>query len=554
MTLPSGTVTFLFTDIEGSTALVRQLREGYSHVLAEHQEILRGAVAEAGGDEIDTQGDSFFFVFPRARAAVLAAANAQRALAAHQWPDGRAVRVRMGIHTGEAAPVDGRYVGVAVHRAARISAIAHGGQVLLSQTSRNLLEDEEELPLDLRDLGEQRLKDFERPVRVYQLEIPGLQERFPPLRTAEQPDPRIPRLPGGRRRVPILAGAGLLAAGAIAAVLAVSLGGGGGTPVAAHSVAVIDPAKNSVVADITFGDAPSALTAGEGALWVVSTSANTLTKIDLRSRKAVDIVALPGKPSDVTVGDGAVWVVHSSSQQPTTPGAADALVSRIFPHSGDVEKTISTGAAFDDITYDAAIAAGRGIWVATAQTQGRYGLIIPIDPAGGQVGRSTTIREGVYGNNALAANRDATWAAGGEGVIWIDPRTNAVTHIPGPGTAGNSQVTIAEELALGRGKVWVTGEAYTACANPLPSQCPHQPGVLWRIDPALNGVDAQSRIGTTPSGVAVGAAAVWIGDRKTRTLWKVDPQTLKMLAKIDLGQVPEDIAVANGLVWVALGD
>src|SRR5262245_27678168 len=197
MTLPSGTVTFLFTDIEGSTALVRRLRERYHDVLATHQELVRGAVAEAGGAEIDTQGDSFFFVFPRARDAVLAAANAQRALAANEWPDDGAVRVRMGIHTGEASALDGHYTGVAVHRAARISAIAHGGQVLLSQTSRNLLEDEEELPLDLKDLGEQRLKDFERPVRVYQLEIPGLQERFPPLRTGEQREARSPRVPAG---------------------------------------------------------------------------------------------------------------------------------------------------------------------------------------------------------------------------------------------------------------------------------------------------------------------------------------------------------------------
>ena len=165
MTLPSGTVTFLFTDIEGSTELVRRLRERYHEVLGEHQRIVREAVTEAGGTEIDTQGDSFFFVFRRAREAVLAAANAQRVLAAHDWPEDGVIRVRMGIHTGEAAAVDGRYVGVAVHRAARISAAGHGGQVLLSQTTHNLLEDEEELPLGLARSGRAATKGL-RPARA----------------------------------------------------------------------------------------------------------------------------------------------------------------------------------------------------------------------------------------------------------------------------------------------------------------------------------------------------------------------------------------------------
>src|SRR5262245_5448062 len=163
----SATATFLFTDIEGSTALLKQLRERYPEVLADHHRILREAFAAHGGREIDNQGDAFFIAFRRAREAVLAAAAAQRRLAKHDWPDGASVRVRMGIHTGEADLAGERYVGVSVHRAARISALGHGGQVLVSQTTAHLIEDEEdELPgLSLRDLGEHRLKDLERPVR-----------------------------------------------------------------------------------------------------------------------------------------------------------------------------------------------------------------------------------------------------------------------------------------------------------------------------------------------------------------------------------------------------
>src|SRR6266700_4492944 len=133
--LPRGTVTFLFTDIEGSTRLLKQLRDGYAEVLADHQAILRRAFEVHGGREIDTQGDSFFVAFPRAKDAVAAAVQAQHELAAHPWPEGTAVRVRMGLHTGEPTVGGERYVGLGDHRAARISAAGHGGQVLVSQTT-----------------------------------------------------------------------------------------------------------------------------------------------------------------------------------------------------------------------------------------------------------------------------------------------------------------------------------------------------------------------------------------------------------------------------------
>src|SRR5215208_406350 len=129
--LPSGTVTLLFTDIEGSTRLLKQLRDGYGVVLEDHRRLLRAAFDAHGGREVDTQGDAFFVVFPTAGHAVAAAAEAQRSLAAQHWPNGARVRVRMGVHTGEATVAGDSYVGLAVHRAARIAAAAAGGQVLL---------------------------------------------------------------------------------------------------------------------------------------------------------------------------------------------------------------------------------------------------------------------------------------------------------------------------------------------------------------------------------------------------------------------------------------
>jgi class 3 adenylate cyclase len=178
--LPSGVVTFLFTDIEGSTRLVKALREGYREVLAEHRRLVRSAIAGQRGCEVDTQGDAFFAAFAGAKQAVLCALQIQRSLAGHPWPAGVHVQVRIGIHTGHAVPAGGAYVGLAVHRAAWICAAAGGGQVLVSQPTQMIIEDEEDEPgFKLVDLGERRLKDLDRPVRLFQLAAPGLDTRAP---------------------------------------------------------------------------------------------------------------------------------------------------------------------------------------------------------------------------------------------------------------------------------------------------------------------------------------------------------------------------------------
>ncbi len=183
---PEGTVSLLFTDVDRSTELVKRLREAYGPALAEHRALLRGAFAEHGGAEVDTQGDSFFVAFGRARDAVMATIAAQHALAEHPWPGEAPVSVRMGLHTGEVYPAEHGYVGVAVHRAARICTIAHGGQVLLSRSTAGIVDDDDIPGAALRDLGEYQLKDIDRPERISQLVIEGLPSDFPPLRTIDQ--------------------------------------------------------------------------------------------------------------------------------------------------------------------------------------------------------------------------------------------------------------------------------------------------------------------------------------------------------------------------------
>jgi predicted ATPase/DNA-binding SARP family transcriptional activator len=192
---PAGTVTFLFSDVEGSTRLLRELGPAYPKALDEHRTLLRDAFARHRGHEVDTQGDAFFVSFPSAREAVSAALEIQRALAGHTWPEGKDLRVRMGVHTCEAQPTPEGYVGIGVHRAARICAAGHGGQVLVSQTTRELLAEEPLDEVDLKDLGPHRLKDLTQAERLYQLLALGLETEFPPLDTLESRPTNLPVQP-----------------------------------------------------------------------------------------------------------------------------------------------------------------------------------------------------------------------------------------------------------------------------------------------------------------------------------------------------------------------
>jgi predicted ATPase/class 3 adenylate cyclase len=211
---PTGVVTFVFTDIEGSTVLLRALGEAYDDVLLEHRALIRAAFSQHGGREIDTQGDAVFTAFERPAGAVTAAAEAQRAIGQHAWPEGARLRVRMGVHSSPARSGPEGYVGLGVHRGARICSAAHGGQVLVSRSTRELLEDDPPPGLEFRDLGDHRLKDLTEPQRLYQLLGQGLEADFPPPRTLDvrrtnlpvQPTPLIGRQREVRELCDLIAG------------------------------------------------------------------------------------------------------------------------------------------------------------------------------------------------------------------------------------------------------------------------------------------------------------------------------------------------------------
>jgi peptide/nickel transport system substrate-binding protein len=506
--LPTGTVTFLFTDIEGSTRLLRALGERYEQVLAEHQRILRDAFAAHHGHEVDTQGDSFFVAFRRARDAIGSAVEAQRALAAHDWPDGLAVKVRMGIHTGEPVVGERRYTGIGVHRAARIGAVGHGGQTLLSNTTRELIEDDLPAGVSLRDLGRHRLKDIQRPERIFQLVAEGLPPRFPPLKT-----------PSTSRRLrsrPVLAGVAALAvAGAAVAVLLTSLGGSEtahASSVSPNSVGILEPDGGSIQSEIAVGAAPSGVAAGESAVWVANTDAipGSVSRIDPKTRSVRQEITVGQGPFGIAVGGGAVWVANG----------LDGTVSRIDPGSNQVVKVIRVGAG------PSAVAWGAGaVWVANAVD----GTVSRIDPSSWRVTRTIPV---AIGASAIAVGFGRVWVASSSAgtVTPIDPATGE------PGDPVNVGLA-PDALAVGDGVVWV--------AN-------HDNDTVMTIDPRSSAVTNTIAVGRDPVAIAVGRESVWVANAGDGTLSRIDPMRPAVVGTITLANQPRGLAVSSDGLFVAV--
>lgn len=515
--LPRGAVTFLFTDIEGSTRLVKQLRDRYGEVLGAHQRLLREAFARHGGHELDTQGDAFFVAFASARDAVLAAVEGQRAISGYPWLDGAPVRVRMGVHTGQASPVEGRYTGIAVHRAARICAAGHGGQVLVSQATQTLLEDEEEdLSVGLRDLGPQRLKDLDRAVHLYQVAAPGLSTEFPPLRGEEDAHaPAVaPPLPLFRRRAVVLAVAGIvvLVGTALAAVVLTRGGGGGLSVVHPNSVGVIDPKTNRIVAEVPVGIRPGPIATGKGAVWVGNVGDRTLTRVDVRSRANAGTISLGNQtPTGIAVGEGAIWVAHGFLGR----------LSRVDPQFGQVTKTLDLAGP----SSEGVVTVGGGfVWAAYGES-----TLARIDPASLRPSRGLAGASPagvVYANGAL-------WVAnsGDQTVSRFNPGTFEEGSLGRPVSVGERPVGIA----LGAGAIWVANAGDDS---------------VTRIDPDSSSTSTIP-VGHRPTGIAVGSGAVWVTNA-SGTISRIDPVERRVVKSIHVGNAPVGIAVADGLVWVTV--
>ena len=415
----------------------------------------------------------------------------------------------MGLHTGEPQVGEERYVGLGVHKAARIGAAGHGGQVLLSRTTRELVEDELPPGVTIRDLGERRLKDVDRPERLSQLVIDGLPSDFGALNTLDV------ELRRKRRR--LYAGAaliGVLAAAVAIPVFALGQGSGPGTVVEPNHVAVIDPESNSVTGSIQVGIRPSPVAVGEGFVWVGNLDDRSLSKIDPSTRTIKGTFGLaPYTPTGVTTGAGAVWLAHGYL----------GSYSRFDPSVDSVAETI------DDVSSRStagSAAHGLGaVWFAFG-----VGEIVKVNPS-----TSLYTEIGIVGNSTSSVTVGAGWVwvanAGDNSVDQINPRT--VSEVDDFSVGGSPR-----SIAFGAGAVWVANEATDN---------------VTRIDTS-SGFTTNIPVGpgSGPTGIAYGAGAVWVANAGAGTVSRIDPTTEGVVDVIPVGNRPAGIAFGEGAVWVTV--
>jgi peptide/nickel transport system substrate-binding protein len=422
----------------------------------------------------------------------------------------------MGLHTGEPRVGGERYVGIGVHRAARIGAAGHGGQVLLSSTTKELAEEDLPPGVTIRDLGERRLKDIDQRQRLYQLVIEGLPSAFGPLRTLD--------VELNRKRRRLYAGAALIgvAAAAVAIpIFALGQGSSGGSDVmvAPNSVAVIDPQTNRVTGDVPVGARPAEIVSGSGSLWVANLDDETVSRIDPTTSRVIRSIADSGVSGSLAAAPGATWAMTAD------PAGSFVTATKIDPNYEAVTQKIRVKALSQFEKTFPAVAVGEGaVWVGPPGW-----LLTRIDPATSSV---KTIDTG-NGPSSVAVGEGAVWVADidANNVVRVDPASGIVVEtIP----VGHAPAAIA----IGEGSVWV--------ADRFDNK-------VVRIDPSTNAVKSTIQVGESPVDIAVGSDGVWVANSGDGTVSRIDPRTDTVVKTIPIGGSPHGIeAGPAGRVWVSV--
>jgi class 3 adenylate cyclase/ABC-type transport system substrate-binding protein len=530
-----GAVTFLFTDVEGSTQLLRRLgARRYAGVLAEHDRVLRAAIASHGGEVVDTQGDAVFAAFSEARDAVSAALEAQRAFADWATSGQEAVRVRMGLHTGVPEVANGRYLGLDVHLAARVCAAAHGGQTVVSAAVRDQL-GPGAADIAIHELGKHSLKDFETPQGLYQVGGADADLRFPPLRTAtsagdvarfegreqelaEAAAAAVARAARRSERRRLLAGFAVVVAAAIGAAIIV-LTRTQPIRVTPGSVAVIDATTGRIATDVAVGAAPTSMTTGAGAVWVLDTRKDTLTRIDpaTHAPQTQGVGGLTSRPTDVAVAHGEIWVVNGFRHTATVLKPSPlALVQRVRL-AGDLG-VLGTG--------DAHIAdSPSGVWIANGGTGG-VSLFTHAHRLKRTIGQAS---------GALAVARGSVWMVAGYGPFGSAGIVRI--HEEPPYRATPVPVGEVDAIAAGSGGVWVANAAAST---------------VTRINPATAAVGRPIPVRGGSDVLATGAGYVFAAG-PTGVLSRIDPGRNRVDKVVSLGSVrPVSLRVFHGAVYVGV--
>jgi class 3 adenylate cyclase/streptogramin lyase len=494
----TGVVTIMFTDVEGSTDLTRRLGdEAARRTIESYRRIVRAALAEHDGREIDSIGDGFMLAFLSTRRAVACAIAIDKALEEHarEAPE-EEVRVRIGLNVGEVLERGGHPFGAAVNATQRVAACAKGGQIFVSEPVRHLAGTIPEVTF--RDRGRFQLKGFDERWRLYEVVWQRPKEKAPP-----QPK-RAPEWPvvWWRRRRVVAAAAAAAALVTAAAAFAFLRGGSESLDrVRPNHVGIIDPDGGDIVGEVRVGSSPGDIAFGEGALWVANLGSGTISEIDPESRELRDTFNAGEQPRGIAAGAGAVWVANGFDNRLTVFNPAqDAVVdTRDLPGAKDV--VVGHGA----------------VWVVNVTD----GTVVRIDP-------ETHEPERFERGTAVAVGENVVWIADGRRLRGFHPETKRQLR----------RVTLrfeVSQLAVGEdGVVWATHQRDDAVSY---------------LDPE-GGSSALQNVANEPTGVAVGEGGVWVANSLGRSLIRIDASTKRVEQRIALGSVPEGVVVAAGRVWV----
>jgi class 3 adenylate cyclase/streptogramin lyase len=493
-------VTVLFTDIVGSTKRAEELGDArWRRLLTTHHAIVRRALKRHGGREIDTAGDGFFATFSQPSDAIDCAAEMIARLKT------AGIDIRAGVHMGEVEVMDSGVGGIAVHVGARVMSKAEPGQILVSNTVRDLMSGSD---LAFQDIGFHELKGVGAQVHLYSVR-PSAPEAEPEPTTAEAAEPAV-----RRRRIAVVAAVGVLfVAAAVAVLLVVLRGSSAATFVPApNTVADLSPTSNDVIGGVEVGTTPTGLAFGDGLLWVANFDDKTVQSIDVATRTAGPAKGgVLTNPTGIAVGGGFVWVTNGFSGQ----------VVKIDPNQANLTTATDVGSGVAGLAY------GSGqVWIAQAD----QGVLIRLDAVTGSH-QPVSLPAGAQPVD-VAIGAGSVWVADGQGgrVLRVDPATLHVTVIPL--LSGHP-----DRIAFGEGFVWVTSTDADS---------------LTRIDPKSGQPTTVDHVGNGPLGVAAGDGGVWVANSLDGTVARIDPRSAKVVGRVHLGFSPDAVAVTPDGVWVSL--
>ena len=490
--------TVLFTDIVGSTELAAKMGDReWRQLLARHHAYVRKVLKRHRGREVDTAGDGFFATFDQPARAIKCAEELVQGL--HDM----GIDIRAGVHMGEVETMGPKVGGIAVHIGSRVMSKAGTGEVLVSNTVRDLMSGSD---VKFDDRGVHEWNGVPAQWHLYSVSTEAPPKPAEPIRAEPERERRL----SSRTLIGLGAGSALLVA---AVVVFATRGGGGGFVIAPNTVVRIDPASGEVVGGANVGTQPIQVAFGEGSVWVANFGARTVQRIDPQTSEAsAAFGGLSGNPTGMAVGGGFAWVTSSFT----------GTLSKIDPDT-NLSQPIDVGVGARGVAFGE-----DAVWV----LNNVKGTVVRISSS--TLSSETISLPDGAAPEGIAVGGGSVWVADslGNRVYRIDPQANRVVGTGTPLLRGHPA-----QLAFGEGYVWVSNTSDDS---------------VTRIDPRTGEGVTVERVGNGPTGIAAGVGGVWVANSLDGTVARIDPEAARVVGRTRIGFTPDGVAVGGGAVWVSV--